>query len=57
MCDKKYLHCAFIDYEKAFDTITRDACCINYFEIRVSSKRLKFKYQHVSSCVEVHSKF
>ena len=56
--DNKPLYCAFIDYEKAFDTINRDVLWYKLFDIGVSSKMiniLKSIYVNVSACVKLSS--
>lgn len=52
------LFCAFIDYEKAFDTVLRDALWFKLFEIGIKSKMLKLLqaiYEHVSASVKVNA--
>jgi hypothetical protein len=54
LSNNQSLYCAFIDYEKAFDTIVRDAMWYKLLDIGVSSKMvtmLKSIYEHVSDCV------
>ena len=49
------LYCAFIDYEKAFDTVIHDALWIKLVQSGISSKMLnmlKSIYQNVKSCVK-----
>ena len=52
---KSKLFCAFIDYEKAFDTVIRDALWIKLIENKVSCKMLKIiqsLYSNVSACIK-----
>ena len=52
----KKLFCAFIDYERCFDTILRDALWVKLIETGVSSKfvtMIKVIYSNVSSCVKL----
>jgi hypothetical protein len=56
LSENKSLYCAFIpiDYEKALDSVVRDALWYKLFEIGVSSKMvnmLKAIYFRVSACV------
>ncbi|MES9881010.1 MAG: reverse transcriptase domain-containing protein [Sedimenticola sp.] len=56
--DKGKLFCAFIDYEKAFDTVMRDALWLKLVNYGVSTKMitmLKAIYRKVLACVRVHS--
>ena len=58
LSEKKHLYCAFIDYEKAFDSISRDTLWYKLFEIGVSTKMLnmlKSLYNQVSACVKSYS--
>ena len=52
------LYCAFVDYEKAFDTIIRDALWLKLVENGVSCKIInimKSLYSTVSACVKLSS--
>jgi len=52
------LFCAFIDYEKAFDTVIRDALWTKLVEMNISCKMLnmlKSIYTRVKSCVKLSS--
>ena len=54
----KKLWCIFIDYEKAFDTVIRDALWVKLLEIGISCKMLnmiKSIYTNVKSCVKLTS--
>lgn len=56
----KKLYCTFIDYERCFDTICRDALWIKLVALGISSKfvdMVKSIYRSVSSCVKLtHNK-
>jgi len=50
------LFCAFIDYERCFDTMLRDALWVKLIQTGVSSKfvtMIKAIYSHVSLCVKL----
>ena len=50
------LYCIFIDYERAFDSIIRDALWLKLIEIEISSKMtvtIKAMYKDVKSCVKL----
>jgi hypothetical protein len=52
---KHKLYCAFIDYEKAFDTVNHEALWIKLIESGISCKMLKMIqviYANVKSCVK-----
>ena len=54
LSQKSKLYCAFIDYEKAFDTVIRDGLWVKLFKCGISSKMiaiLKSIYSVVKSCV------
>jgi hypothetical protein len=56
LAKKSRLYCAFIDYEKAFDTVDRNALWVKLLEIGISSKMLnmiKSIYTVVKSCVKL----
>ena len=56
---KSKLFCAFVDYEKAFDTVIRDALWIKLIENNISCKMLtilKSLYASVSACIKISSK-
>ena len=48
------MYCAFIDYEKAFNTVTHDALWIKLVKTEISCKMLKMIQsisQNVKSCI------
>ena len=52
---KQNLYCAFIDYEKAFDTVIHDALWTKLVKTGISCKMLKIIqaiYQNVRSCIK-----
>ena len=58
LANKSKLFCAFVDYEKALDTIVRDALWLKIVDLNISSKMLsmlKSIYQSVKSCVKLSS--
>lgn len=58
LADKQNLYCAFIDYEKAFDTINHGALSYKLIDVGISSKMhniLKSLYKKVSSCIKANS--
>jgi hypothetical protein len=58
---KLKLYCVFIDYEKAFDTIVRDALWLKLLKVGISCKMLTVScmlqsiYASVTSCVKLSS--
>lgn len=55
---KSKVYCAFIDYEKAFDTVIRDALWVKLLQSGVSCKMInmiKSIYESVRSCVKLTS--
>ena len=55
LAQKQKLYCAFIDYEKAFDTVIHDALWIKLVQSGISSKMLtmlKSLYANVKACVK-----
>jgi hypothetical protein len=58
LANRSSLYCCFVDYEKAFDTVNRQALWSKLFEIGVSSKMLKILtaiYKNVSACIKSFS--
>ena len=58
LSQKSKLYCIFIDYEKAFDTIQRDALWVKLIESGISCKMIqiiKLLYNDVKSCIRLTS--
>ena len=56
LANKSKLFCAFIDYEKAFDTVVRDALWVKLVNLNISCKiltMLKSIYHCVKSCIKI----
>lgn len=56
LANKSKLYCTFIDYQRAFDTVNRDALWYKLLQLGISSKMvnmIKCIYNKVQSCVKV----
>ena len=52
--NRKKPYCAFIDYEKAFDTVWREGLWSKLREYSIEGKTLDIMYKNIKSCVALN---